>query len=797
MNTLVSRYKRAYYWALSTAVALCFVGCAEDTPPEVLSPAADIAEIADTSASSDSITVDGPISLKFGIDPVQNPSDAPFPNNLYLTENGVQVSRLTDDPVLSDMALEEVLAKWSDVMNQRTGFGSTSPVWFFTNGAVDEDSLAGRITMVSLDGRDAGREVVVQTWFDERWNVIGVYPAWGDFLEPNSTYAVIVRSGVTANGEGVAVPEQLAVALTSEPVPDGLDQLRDAYAPLRKYLADANIALDDVVGATVFTTQAVRSYGEAFFTAADDYALGAITRRVGWDEASGAFIVATDIEGAELAAYYGPMPTGEFKYSPGVWSGRRNDATYLPGNPEPYSDGNLHYKIGRVINGSIEAPALNYQKVDGAAQLSGAVISAGKATSEVVTLIPFTLILCEDHLVDPSNIPVALFSHGGGAQRTDVLPWANLGCTLNIATLSTDMPYHGGRRLQTWLADEKLLVPSAADTYNHYTGLSEGEPGFRRDYVGDPTSAAENVGPMYALNTLLDPDIVEANLMTYAADAYVTTRYIAEADWTGLVPGLSFDAKHIFHYSLSFGTTFTTPMHALRSPFKGVIGSVGTGTVLSVNLMNGPSNSVAAAGVLSIVLGLQSTGFDLSTTSLRDVALGFHQWLHERGDPMPYTPYVLRYREGARTPTLHSGNSWDETLFSPAQLSYQNSIGMPAYTAGAEWTLDKSVPGAENTVASEAPAELVNNAEFEGMATTAGIFYYGLDCHAQVVVPICTTEFEHPYPPVVRVENPTAKVSPICALHHQMRTFLSSLLTSEDAVIVPPGGDCESLYGAD
>jgi len=144
---------------------------------------------------------------------------------------------------------------------------------------------------------------------------------------------------------------------------------------------------------------------------------------------------------------------------------------------------------------------------------------------------------------------------------------------------------------------------------------------------------------------------------------------------------------------------------------------------------------------------------------------------------------------------LHSGNSWDETLFNPAQITYQNALGIPVFTYGEKWTLDTTVPGADLVAATEAPAELVDNVAFEGVSTTAGMFYLGEDCHSQVVVPICTTSFEHPYPPITPVETPTARLSPICALQHQMRTFLTSLLEGGPAKIIPPDGDCNSLYG--
>ena len=117
------------------------------------------------------------------------------------------------------------------------------------------------------------------------------------------------------------------------------------------------------------------------------------------------------------------------------------------------------------------------------------------------------------------------------------------------------------------------------------------------------------------------------------------------------------------------------------------------------------------------------------------------------------------------------------------------------YTYGSEWTLDSTMPGADTIVSTESPDEISENAVFNGSKTTAGIFYNARDCHSQVVVTICVTEFEHPYPPINSVEEPTGTFSPICALQHQMQVFMDSLLAGGPAKIVPPAGDCQSLYG--
>ena len=177
--------------SLCVLFCLCFTACTEEaatdgdstdtsSAPDTRSGVGPTAGEDTTDGSDGADGTDGeplPVSVLFGIDPIQPISSAPFPNDLYRTGGGITVSRLPDDPVLFDIAAADVVAQWSDIMNTREGFGSTSPIFFFASGPIDESSLEGRVKMVSLAGEDAGREVKVQAWFDERClgTVVGVH----------------------------------------------------------------------------------------------------------------------------------------------------------------------------------------------------------------------------------------------------------------------------------------------------------------------------------------------------------------------------------------------------------------------------------------------------------------------------------------------------------------------------------------------------------------------------------------------------------------------------------------------
>lgn len=738
--------------------------------------------------------------FRFGFAPGQPISAAPFPNDFYFEDDGtLAVAPLQDDPVLGGSAKADLLAAWTGHIDAREGFGSTSVIWFFADAAPDAATLAGAVRLVTLAGPEVGREVAAQVFWSDGASAVGVFPAWGDYLVPGSTYAAILTTAVrAAGGEPIVRPNAVDTLLSAAAPPDGaLERLHERWAPLRDWLAGADIPPDDVLVATVFTTEEVVPYARAVFDAVADFTLAPPTLRVRWDEAAEDFVSAEVVEGAALDVYFG-VPAAPFEFNPGVWEGNRDKAASLPEQDGPYTGGTGHFGIARVVNGSIETPVFNFEAgADGALVNRALRFEGGAPQADLRALVPFTLFLCDEHLADPANVPVAIFSHGGGATRVDAVGWANGNCRVGVATIALDMVFHGGRMKTVLLADEGLVVPTHEDEINAFSGLEVDDEGFVPDRIGDPGSAVAAVAPLFAIGAAADPLVIEANLLTIAADTATLLRYVREGDWSQVLAGLSFDPQRIFHESLSFGTSFHTPLVALEDGFAGVVGSVATGDVLSVNLLMAPVNATQAAAVLGAVLGLRTGASQLNTFSLGDPALSIHQWLHERGDPLPYAPFVLRHRPtAALPPVLHSCDSWDETLYSPAQITYAQAFGLPPYTHGAEWTIDATIPGAQTLTAQPAPAApLSGNATFAGGTTTAAIFFRSEACHAQAHTAICADSFEHPYPPIRLLPDPNVKPSPVCALHAQLGSFLTSILDGGPAEIVPPEGTCEALYG--
>ncbi len=755
--------------------------------------------VSDTADTGDSVVPPGGSAFAFSLAPTAI-SQAPFPNDVYRRASaGLSVPSLAADPVFSTLTNAQALAMLDTRIAERDGFGVSAAVHFYMTAEPDLGLLEGNAFMVTLSGPEAGTLIPVTPFWFAPGQILGLQPAFGAYLVPGSRYAAVVLAGAkTKDGAIIEAPDDfLASVAAAEPAAPSaeLTAMRAVMAPLRAYMSAEAYADDAFVIATVFTTETSLPYLRSVIDAADDFTLSPPTRRVMFDPTAETFVEAAPVEGADLEAYFG-TPTGDFKYNPGRWGpGSRADAAALAG--APYTGGTLHHGIGRVLNGTIVVPALNQVASDGAAKSRALTFDGGRASWTLDAMVPFSLFLCSDTLADLSKRPVAIFTHGGTSIRADAIALANVNCLSGIATIALDQPFHGGRTSTALIAADGLIVPTRKDDENVYTGLAKGAPGYVGDAIGDAGGATETVAPLFAIADRFDPAIIEANLLTIPFETRVLVRYLKEGDWSQVQAGLTFDPDLIFHQSLSFGTSFTTSLMAVSDDFRGVVNSVGSVMMVSANLPVAPNNAGLAAPILATTLGLRSTSADLQAGAWRDPVIAMFQWLSERGEAVAYAPFVLRHREGTKAlSVLSSSDSWDETLYSPPEISFNNAYGLQVFAPSAAWTLDATIPGADSVSGGPLAAAGVSaNLDFGGRKDSAGVFYSASSCHAQLTTPLCTQTYETPHAPASKRATPLVFASPICQLQHQILQFNESLLTGPGpGTIVPPTGTCEDLY---
>ena len=738
----------------------------------------------------------------FNLESMQFMSEAPFPNDIYLNESGtVSIKPLEEDPVIKELADEDTLKKFSGYIAEKKGFGFSSAVHFFMNENPDLDSFKDKIKILTLEGPEFPKELNAQYRFYEPAKSLSVFYAYGEYMMPSSVYAVLIEKGVkSVDGKEISMSPNFARLIaqySSEPKDDKvLKKARESYKKLRDYINENDLYSKYIIG-TIFTTEEVLEYSKVIFDNYDSFDLQPLSFNYMYNKTLSELVKAEPVEGEELDDYFGTTES-PYENMPGAWNYfNREWAGLVDENSQNYEGGVYHNRIYKVINASYIAPVLNFKYDDN--RLINKRITftdSGKPESNMTTMIPFSLFLCEGHKENKQNIPVAIFNHGGTAIRSDAIAYANLNCNFNIATIAPDMLYHSGRTVSFYSSEKNMILPAYPDNFNAYTNKSSSDEGYKPDYIGDQPDGVLNMGPLLGLSENIDPMVIEANLFTVSLDTYMLVRYIKEADFSILEQGLSFNKDKMFHNSLSLGTGFTTSLHAMRNEFVGIINSVGTGHITSLAFANSPNYHGTIIMILNTMFGTETNVESLIQGPYGNLILSLHQWLYQRSDPIAHAPYVIRHRiDNKNMNILSFGDSWDETLYIGAQLTYNNALGLPVYTNNNDFVLDKTVPGGDSvneTLISE--NGISDNVEFNSTIHTVGSFFNKKSCHGQSVECVCNQAHVHPYPPFVDYANEdNSYLTPICQLHNSSGVFIKSIL-NDNPIIKAPFGSCDELY---
>ena len=118
-------------------------------------------------------------------------------------------------------------------------------------------------------------------------NWLGIRPSEGTPLEPGHTYAVLFRTGLLDNsGLPIVADADLTEVLgPTRPRRPAVAAAWDRYLPLKAWLAESGIPVDEVIGATVFTTGTPQAPMIAMGPAVQAAPVPELTRAVSCDEA--------------------------------------------------------------------------------------------------------------------------------------------------------------------------------------------------------------------------------------------------------------------------------------------------------------------------------------------------------------------------------------------------------------------------------------------------------------------------------------------------------------------------------
>jgi pimeloyl-ACP methyl ester carboxylesterase len=380
-------------------------------------------------------------SLAFG--------DIPWPDDLYLDKTGhVYVDEKSSR--LADGVFTRSLIRG---LRELDGFGSMSPIYFYFDEPIDPQSMDDDcVFLVDLE-TGSPESLVKITSIDRHWygpsKQLTIRPKARHPLRPGHKYAAVITTSLRADDQSFVGPAHDFAAIRDAKPSEttGLAAVAyKEYAPVISELVNKMYARQDEIAAlAVFSVRDV----DSDLTSA---------RRV--------------VRSATAAL---PSALKIYSSQTKLESEQGLDQVLGQSVSDPGKDSNgsvSHYDIGWMIHGTFSSPYFLSKNADGLGYFS--VDKAGEVQPKMQGEVPFSLWLpktaANQSLV---KVPVVIFQHGLGGERSDAMSVANHLNAAGFAVFAIDAPLHGLRA-----GTEQI------DTANNFAGV------LPRDSFGDIRGSA-------------------------------------------------------------------------------------------------------------------------------------------------------------------------------------------------------------------------------------------------------------------------------------------------------------------
>ena len=336
----------------------------------------------------------------------------PWPDDLYLdADERISVGHLPGE------VNNTFLRSLRESLGGLDGFSAVSPIFFYFDGAIDPESIdADNVFLMDFEtGSPETFEKVPVTvhWYEPALQ-LAIRPARGHPLQAGHKYAAVVTRDVEdGQGNPIRPAEAFSEIRDADTVPDRpLSALAyNQYAPVLSGLNGQGIAHEEIVALAVFTVQ---SFGSDLQDARGLIEQGEIPE----------LAVSTLLTAEALDAVLGSPAKGAVGL----------DA----------SGGAPHEHIGWMAQGSFRSPYLLSRTANRHGPIERN--EFGGLQVKQVGVVPFSLWLPLP-LPDGSDegLPVVIFQHGLGRERSDGLVVANELGRRGYAVFAIDAPFHGLR----------------------------------------------------------------------------------------------------------------------------------------------------------------------------------------------------------------------------------------------------------------------------------------------------------------------------------------------------------------
>ncbi len=377
--------------------------------------------------------------------------------------------------------------------------------------------------------------------------------------------------------------------------------------------------------------------------------------------------------------------------------------------------------------------------------------------------MPFTLTLPDlPSAAAYANVPVVVFQHGLGGERSAVMGIANDNAAAGFATLGLDIPFHGGRDA------------TATDTMHTFGGGS-GPDGWAETADAPFVPFFDATGNQDKGLPAFLPKAVRDAFMQAAIDCMQEARLVGVGDISAITarePRLAM--LSLRHDALAYsGESFGSMIGSITVAIEPTIGAasldVGGGGLLFPLLLNSNEYGPKIAPFLDGALGTQTA--DPADPTDTDFAYNLAQYLLEQGDAGAYAPYIVLHPLGANAPkhVLQPSAHFDETVPNQANVQLARGMGLLPVNLPAGGTIDLSLWTQAPTPMS---APVSGNVMVAGKPVTAAFIQFEEASHgmfdSQHGAHTADLTQPYPYPKTARAEI----ANPIVRLHAIYVSFM-------------------------
>jgi hypothetical protein len=694
-------------------------------------------------AAPDVATADGHVHVRFepGEGSVLSLGSTPWPDDLYLDRTGhISVTGTVEAGITAAQAR---------MLSDLDGFGVSTPVYFYLDGAIDPSTLP-KDEASSLDAQasaflidadtsspDAFTKVPIVVQWQAAAKRVALRPADGRPLTPGRRYAAVITRRVrdTNGGQLEPAPKFAAIRDPDLVLSDTrLSAARAQYTPVLETLVKSGLPRQDISAMAVFHVQTI---DQDFIDA----------RRL---VRGGKAPVPTlgDVFASKLDAQLGSAS---------------GSAGFEPSGAAP------HENLYAMVHGTFSSP--NFLSATATTHGVFERESTGELRVKHMDPVPFTLFLPRSSL----EAPIVIYQHQRDRERSDALAIANELASRGLATLALDAPFQG-KRANT--PEKRKTV----DWRNRFTG-AETPDGFG-DAPGDFLGFAKAQSAGTAWNPLDGRDAMRQAVV----DLMVAVRAIEDGTLVTATRTHSdlkertFLATHIGFVGEDTGASIGAMLARFEPTLQVVVLVAPAGATVTQWAWSARDENMFDS--LATSLGFDSSSLDRSGD---DPAfwpgLAIYQTLFDRADPLAHAAALRR----AAVNVLVLMAEDDESVSNRATEGYAASLGTTLVGSDARYVGDLKRADLSDD---EGPGA---NYLASGSRVTRSTYVYTPATHDFLQARMGSQLYAHPpEPPFERLPQSVTIQNPTAAASRQIGQYLQSFFACVDVGSSLPNTACSA-----